>query len=171
MGINEKDPPTYRVSSAQDREQIIAEVVAHAALQEAQYRQPMADPRKPGGWKIALAVALLVVAGGAAAFPPAWLAGSTPRLTDDDRVRGLMATMHIQAQQLDAFRARTGRLPNSLDELEHTAPEVHYVRSSHRVYQLVVTAPDGRNLVYDSGRPAEDFAAVASGWLPERDGS
>ena len=28
------------------------------------------------------------------------------------------------------------------------------------MFQLVVTAPDGRNLVYDSARPAEEFSRV-----------
>ena len=171
MSIPDKEPPTYQISSPKDREQIVAEVVAHAALQEAQYKQPLSDPAPPGRWKGPLALAVLFVAGLLAAFPPGW-AGSRPsRLTDEDRLRGLRAAIHIQAQQLDAFRAREGRLPGSLEELELAVPGMRYVRSNNRVYQLVATGPDGRNLVYDSAQPAAEFAAVASEWIVETSGS
>lgn len=171
MSSSDKDLPTYEISSAADRERIIAEVVAHASLQEAQYRQPVVDPTPPGTWKLGIALVVLCVAGAVAAFPPWWLTGPVPGITSDDRLRGLRAAVHIQAQQLEAHRAREGRLPRSLDEVPLVVSGIHYVRSNNRIYQLVVTGPDGTNLVYDSARPAAEFAAVADGWFPETSGS
>ena len=166
MSISDQEPPTYQISSQEDRDSIVADVLAHAALQEAQYRQPISDPVPPGLWKGPLAIVVLVLAGVLAAFPPGWLSGEWPaELTDADRLSGLTAAMHIQAEQLEAYRLRHGRLPSSLDELELSYPDVRYVRSNNRVYQLVVTGPDGRNLVYDSAQPAAGFDAVASEWL------
>lgn len=171
MSIGDKDVPTFEISSEEDRQQIVAEVIAHAALQEAHYRQPMSDPTTPGRWKAPLALVVMALAAALAIFPPSWAAPRPGRLAEEDLLRGLRASLYIQATQLEAFRVREGRLPGTLDELEHPVGGLRYVRSNNRVYQLVATGPDGRNLVYDSAQPDSAFAAAAPAWTSPRGGS
>ena len=143
----------------------MAEVVAHAAELEAQYREPMAPEDPPAVWKPVLAAVIVAVAVFVALRPPTGLAPATPpTLSPAELELGARAALYLQARQVEAFRARHGRLPGSLDELETRAPDVTFIRSNNRVYQLVTSSPDGSNLVYDSARPWEGFRTVASGW-------
>ena len=110
---------------------------------------------------------LVALAAWLSASPPAWLRGDPPAApTVQDQARGLRAHLFLQAQQIEAFRLREGRLPASLDEVPGAAGDLRYVRSNNRVYQLV--ASDGRaTVVYDSARPDPAFAQAAP-WTVRR---
>ena len=72
----------------------------------------------------------------------------------------------LQAQQVEAFRVRSQRLPNSLDELPGAVQGVRYARSGNRAYQLIVYERDGNAIVYDSADPAPPFRILMSAWAP-----
>lgn len=152
-------------SSEEDREAVLAEALAHAATQEAQYRQPLPETRRTGRWKAPLAFVVFGLSAVLLAFPPPWLTGDPPpTLTQGDRERGVRAALYLQAQQVEAFRVKRGRLPGSLEELDEPIPGIAFVRSNNRVFQLVTPDPAGGNLIYDSTRPTEDFRSAAGAW-------
>ena len=100
--------------------------------------------------------------------PPPWVAGEPPLQVPPAALeRGVVAALYLQAQQIEVFRIRNGRLPRSLAELPVRVPGVLFVRSNNRLYQLVAARPDGRALVYDSANPEPVFEQIADGWNPE----
>lgn len=161
------DLPVYRISKVEDRERLLAEAMAHAEAQEAQYQVlPAGEPLR-GRWKAPAAWAVFGLAAVVALFPPGWLVGRpSPTPTDGDWDRGVRAAVYLQAQQVEAFRLREGRLPDSLDELPAQMRGVTFVKSNNRVYQLRARRPDGSLVVYDSAIPAASFQAAA-GWIGE----
>ncbi len=166
MSPNDLDPPTDRASRAEERERLVAEVAAIAETKDIQFQRLPPGPTKRGGWKMPVALVLFLLAVSVAAFPPRWLAGeATPSPTSDELQRGLRAALYLQAEQVEVFRSREGRLPRALDEVSVRIPGIRFVRSNSRVYQLVGFLTDGDPVVYDSARPTDEFDAVAAGWL------
>jgi hypothetical protein len=161
----EPDTPVHRVSRVEDRERLLAEALAHAEAQEAQYKVLPADEPVHGKWKTPLAVALLALAAWVALSPPHWIAGiDAPRPNPMETERGLRAAIWLQAHQVEVFRLREGRLPEHLSELPAQMPGLTLVRSNNRVYQIRGRRPDGGLLLFDSAQPAPAFEAAAP-WL------
>jgi len=160
------DVPADSISRVEDRERILADVLAHAEAQEAQYKTlPAAEP-VGGRWKLAVASLLFALAAWVALVPPAWVAGAAaPLPTEGDQERGLRAAIYLQAQQVEAFKLREGRLPSHLSELPVEFTGLTLVRSNNRVYQIRGLRPDGVVVVYDSGRPSPAFEAAAASWI------
>ena len=147
---------------------MIAEALLHSELAEIQYRQPADDANRIGRWKGPLSLIVLALAAYIGVAPPGWVAGAqTQQVTVAELERGVIAAVHLQAQQIEAFRVRNGRLPRSLAELPVRMSGVRYVRSNNRVYQLVGARPNGRALVYDSASPEPAFEHIADDWNPE----
>ncbi len=143
----------------------MAEAIAHAEMREAHYRQPSAESRRTGQWKGPLALVVLMLAAYIGFAPPPWLAREPlPQVSSAERGRGVVAALQMQARQIEVFQARHGRLPRSLDEVPVRIPDVLFVRSNSRVYQLVAARPNGRALVYDSAKPDPEFEEVENGW-------
>jgi hypothetical protein len=162
--LSQEDPdlPIQRVSRPEDRERLLAEALAHAEALEEQYRVVPADPPHAARWKGALAVVTFGIALLTAVFPPAWLAGPPAAIpTPGDRDRGLRTAVFLQAQQVEAFRVREGRLPLTLAELPARLPGLTLVRSNNRVYQIRGRRADGTLVIYDSARPSPAFEASA----------
>lgn len=158
------DPPTPSISSREDRERLLAEVFAHAEVQEALYGQHLSGGRT-GRWKGPLALVVLMLAAYLGLAPPSSLAGDPfPQVSSEERGRGVFAALQLQARQIEVFQARHGRLPRTLDEVPVRISGIGFIRSNSRVYQLVATRPDGRTVVYDSGRPDPGFEDVETGW-------
>ncbi|MDP2955257.1 MAG: hypothetical protein Q8N53_02450 [Longimicrobiales bacterium] len=156
-------PQAHRISRVEDRDRILAEALAHAEAQDFQYKVlPPSEPVR-GRWKTPVAVAIFVLAAWIGFLPPGWLAGrDAPRPTTGDRDRGLRAAVFLQAQQVEAFRLREGRLPTHLSELPAQFADLVLVRSNNRVYQIRGRRFDGVLVVYDSSRPSPAFAAAAA---------
>ena len=168
MGVDDQEPPVHRISRIEGRERLLAEAMAHAEAHEAQFRVLPASEPLHGRWKTPLALLILVVSGLFAAFPPERIAGPLPpSVQQGDLELGLRAAVYLQASQVEVFRLRTGRLPESLAELPTHLPGLRLVRSNNRVYQIVGRRPGGGVVVYDSAHPARGFAAAASGWADE----
>ena len=156
------EPPVHRISRVEDRDRILAEALAHAEAQDSQYKVlPPSEPVR-GQWKTPVAVAAFVVAAWIGLFPPGWLAGrDAPRPTTGDLDRGLRAAVFLEAQQVEVFRLREGRLPTHLSELPAQFADLILVRSNNRVYQIRGRRTDGVLVVYDSSHPSPAFEAAA----------
>jgi len=166
LTLEDPDPPDDSLSRVEDRERILADVLAHAEVQEAQYKALPATEPVGGRWKLAVASLLFALATWVALVPPAWVAGAAaPLPTEGDLERGLRAAIYLQVQQVEAFKLREGRLPSQLSELPVELPGLTLVRSNNRVYQIRGRRPDGVVVVYDSGRPSPAFEAAAEGWI------
>lgn len=165
MNADNPDAPVHQISRPEDRQRLLAEAMAHADAQEAQYRLgPPAEPGR-GQWKTPVALAIFTLAALIGIFPSHWLAGPPPLpIADSDLDHGLWAIMYIQAQQVNVFRMRTGRIPDSLDELPVRFPGLRLVKSNNRVFQILALGPGGEVMVFDSGHPSPAFAAAVSGW-------
>jgi hypothetical protein len=164
----EPDTSVHRISRVEDRERLLAEAMAHAEAQEAHYRVLPADEPVRGGWKVPLAMLVLVLAVWVALDPPRWMAGAdAPRPTDGERDRGLRAAIWMQAREVEVFRLREGRLPAHLSELAAQMPGLTLVRSNNRVYQIRGRLSDGELLVFDSAQPSPAFEDAAP-WLAAR---
>jgi hypothetical protein len=146
----------------EDRERLLAETLAHAEAQEAQYKVLPADEPDHGRWKAFLAAVLLVLAVWIALTPPRWIAGAAaPVPTAGQQDRGVRAAIWLQSRQVEVFRLREGRLPEHLSELPVQMPGLTLVRSNNRVFQIRGRLADGELLVFDSGQPSPAFEAAA----------
>ncbi|MFQ5537172.1 MAG: hypothetical protein ACE5GJ_06935 [Gemmatimonadota bacterium] len=159
------DDDEARVSRVEERERLLAEALAHVTAQDLQYSETPLEERRPAIWKGVLALLLLAAAAYAAVLPPAWLPRPpVPAVTQGDREIGVRAALFLQAQAVEGFRVRELRLPGSLEEVGRALPDITFVRSNNRVYQLVARRPNGRPLVYDSAHPDPGFEAVGGSW-------
>jgi hypothetical protein len=166
LSPHDLNPPTDRASRAEERERLVAEVAAMAETKDVQFQRLPPGPARRGRWKIPVALVILLLAVTVAAFPSLWLGGeSDPSPTAEELQRGLRAALYLQAEQVEVFRMREGRLPRSLDEVPVRIPGIRFVRSNNGVYQLVGFPTDGEPVVYDSARPTGEFDAIATGWL------
>ncbi|HSG09200.1 MAG TPA: hypothetical protein VLA36_12640 [Longimicrobiales bacterium] len=168
MNEDDRDHQVPRVSKVEERERLLAQAMAHAEALDAQFRVlPAGDPRH-GAWKSPLALLFFLLAVVVAVAPPSWVAGPPPpSIQEQELERGLRAAIYLQALQVEAFRARTGRLPEDLAELPTPAPGLSLVRSNTRVFQISGRRPGGAMLVYDSAHPEPEFAAAGAAWAGE----
>jgi hypothetical protein len=151
-------------STPEARALLLAEAMAHADMQEARYRVPIGTGRL-ARVKGTMAVAILAVAAVLVFFPPPFVEPAPPpALADSDLLYGVQLALLLQAQQVEAFRTREQRLPDTLEDLGASLPGVRFVRSSNRVYQLIAYTPQGEAVVYDSAAPSPEFARVAPTW-------
>jgi hypothetical protein len=155
----------FDLSATADRDSVLAEALAHSATLEAQYQQPLPETRKTGLWKTPLALVVFVLAGYLVVFPPPWLQGDPlPDLDPAAKMQGVHASLYLQAQQVEAFRLETGRLPNSIEEMDLAFEGLRYVRSNNRIYQLVLPGPQGTYVVFDSAHPSDAVLSVPEAW-------
>lgn len=162
MAANEPEAPPPRISRVEERQRLLAETMAHAEAREETYRVVPIEPATvTGRWKAPLATLLFLLAAVVGAAPPSWLTGApAPLPTEGERDRGLRAALYVQAQQVETFRLREGRLPMSLAEVPGAIPGLTLVRSNNRVYQVRGRREDGTVVVYDSARPSPVFEAA-----------
>ncbi len=153
------------ISSPDVRDRLLAQALAHAEKQDVRYRVPYSSPRRAGRWKGALASVLFLAASITALAPPAWVRPEPPaRIGEARQVLDIRHALLLQAQQVDAYRVRLQRLPDTLDELPVSLADIRYVRSGNRAFQLIAYAPDGEAIVYDSSNPAPEFEQIEAGW-------
>lgn len=108
----------------------------------------------PLGVNLAVFAVYLLIA------PPSWVTMNPiegPDVAAEEQ--SLRVAMYLQAQQVEAFRVETGRLPTSLAELDRdpVVDDVDYVRQGDD-FQLVASVGESA-LVYDSAAPDSEFAA------------
>ena len=159
-----------QLSTPETRSRLLAEAVAHAEAKEARYRVPLAEPGAELRWKAPLALALFLAAALVAVAPPAWVVPPpTAQIDAADRLDGIRVALLLQAQQVEAFRAREQRLPDSLDDVGVRLADIRFIRSGSRAYQLVGYTQRGEAVVYDPSDPGAAFEGLAASWSLARD--
>ena len=158
-------------TTPEERDRILAAALAQVEMQEAIYRVPT-DPRMAGRGKSTIALLLMLAALFVSVRPPSLVVPDPPaRLSMGDQVYGTRVALLMQMQQIEAYRTREQRLPESLGEVGVALPGVRFVKSSNRLYQLVAFLPDGGAIVYDSASPAPEFERISRSWTTTRGAS
>ncbi len=151
-------------TTPEERDRLLAAALAHVEMQDAIYRVPL-ESGASRRWKGLIASAVFLFAIVLVGLPPAFLVPEAPPpLTVAETGGGIRMALLMQAEQIEAFRARSGRLPSSIAEVETALPGVRYVRSSNRLYQLIAYTPAGDAVIYDSSSPDPSFAAAEEAW-------
>ena len=157
------------VSDPDERDRLLASAMAHAEMQEARYRVTT-DAGAAGRWKGTIASMIFLIALVVLVRPPGFLVPDPPAtLTAEDNLFGVRVTLLLQAEQIEAYRTREEQLPRSLAEVDARFPDVRFVRSSSRLYQLIAYTLEGEAVVYDSATPDPAFAAIERTWVTTRD--
>lgn len=105
-----------------------------------------------------LVVGLGLVAAWLWLIPPPFLrVEEPPPRSGAQEEAALRFAVYVQAQRIEEFRNRSGRLPESLEEVGPPMPGMHYVRLSDGLYQLTGTS-DRSRLTYRSDLSLSDFA-------------
>lgn len=90
---------------------------------------------------------------------PAWLTGGDSGVETVAEAEGLLRfRLFVQGQRIRAYEARTGRLPESLEEAGVEYEGIEYRRTGPDDWELVGTLGDAR-LVLTSAMPIEEFLA------------
>ncbi len=140
-------------TTPEERDRLLAAALAHVEMQDAIYRVPT-ESGASRRWKGLIATALFLMALFLVGLPPAFLVPEAPApLTVSEQADGIRMALLMQAEQVEAFRARSGRLPTTISEVESALPGIRFVRSSNRLYQLIAYTPSGDAVVYDSASP------------------
>jgi hypothetical protein len=156
-------------STPEERDRLLAAAFAHSEMQEAIYRVPVATGRV-GRIKAGIASVILLLAAAVAVAPPGVVVPpAPPQISAEDRLRGIRLGLLLQAEQVEAYRARTQELPETLADLPFVLPNIRFVRSSERLYQLIGYTDRGEAVVYDSSVPAPAFARLRPSWVAEPD--
>lgn len=165
MAIDEPEAKKLRVSSPEARERLLAEALAHAEQQDAQYKRMLPSEAASGQWKASLSLVVFALAAYVALAPPPWLVSDAPPPSPAQLERGARAALSLQAAQIEVFQLRSGRTPANLGELPAALSGIRYVRSNNRVYQLVAAGPDGEAIIYDSARREDVEDTLVDTWL------
>lgn len=131
---------------------------------ERERRQRRPSDRRVPGW---LAVVLGLVAVWLWVLPPPFLSVNEPApRSPADEEAALRFAVYVQAQRIQEFRNRSGRLPESLDEVGPPLQDMDYVRLAPGLYQL--TGTTGRvRVTYRSDLPLADFVGSGADVLDE----
>jgi hypothetical protein len=155
----------------EQRDRLLAAALAHVEMQDAVYRVRTSSGLSRSRLKATSTYILLVVALIVAIVPPGFIVPAQPtRVTNADREYGIRVAMVLEAQQIEAFRVETQRLPDSLEEVPNGLPGIRFVKSGARLYQLIAYLPSGEAIVYDSEALTADFQRIARVWAPSSPG-
>jgi hypothetical protein len=161
LSVDRRDRSPRDVSRVEERDRLLGAVVQNADARDTEFRSRRPEPRRRASWAYGLAFAVLAIAARVAIAPPAFLQdGPPPVAAAEDLLRGTESRLLLQAWQVEVFRVREGRLPDSLPQVRALLPGIRYVRSDARVYQLVARGPDGEPVIYDSALPGGGLAAT-----------
>ena len=156
-------------TTPEERDRILSAALAQVEMQEAIYRVPTETGMADRG-KGTIALLLMLMALFVSVRPPALVIPEPPaQLVKADQIYGTRVALLLQVQQIEAYRIREQRLPESLGEVAVVLPGVRFVKSNSRLYQLIAYTPEGVTVVYDSASPASDFERISRNWTTTRD--
>lgn len=167
--------PDLRVSSDQERERAILEVLRHQrekdeALQFQRLRWER-ERRRSRGLGVRHAVFLLVLIGTVYVFSggPLWLQPPPPPPPTAGHLdASLRLALYLEGQRVESFRRREGRLPESLAEVGGAAPAIRYSKTDRGTFHLAGIT-ETRTLFYSSSlaqTPAEFLGGAESRIFP-----
>lgn len=148
----------------QEAAEAVAAVLKHAAEKD-KAAQARPAPRKQPRWMLPLGINLAVLAVYFLVFSPSWLVINP--IEGPDLVAqtvDLKKALWFQAQRVEAYKIKFGRLPEQLADAGSPTPGVQYVRQGdgYRLVGMIGEAP----VIWDSaGSNAEIVALVASSSL------
>lgn len=158
-------------TTPEERDRILAAALAQVEMQEAIYRVPT-DSGSADRGKSTIALVLMIMAVLVSVRPPALVIPDPPaQVGETDQIYGTRVALLLQVQQIEAYRIREQRLPESLEEVTVALPGVRFVKSSNRLYQLIAYTPGGIAIVYDSAAPTPDFERISRNWTTTRGAS
>jgi hypothetical protein len=162
MSSDDQVRPFHAKDEARGQEtaDAVAAVLKHAAERDKAGREKT-PTRPPPRWLLPLGIQLSVIALYLLALPPKWVTVNPIEGPDATvAVEQLRFAMYLQAQRVDDYRLRTGKLPETLSDAGSAIEGVEYLRRGINSYQLVATVGE-EALVYDSNEPAAEFAGAA----------
>jgi hypothetical protein len=146
-------------ATGQETADVVAEVLRHAAERDQAAKQRNVPKRQPK-WMLPVSVNLAVLAVYLLIAPPDWaVLNPIPELPIEARVDDFRTAMYFQGiARIEVYRARTGRLPATLQEAGSTLQGVDYVVRGDSAYVLIGSVGE-EVLTYDSS--VESAAAFA----------
>jgi hypothetical protein len=145
----------------QEAAEAVAAVLKHAAEKD-KAAHAKAAPRKQPKWMLPLGINLAVLAVYLLIAPPAWVVVNPIEGPDlAAQTTDMKKAIYFQAQRVEAYKVKYGRLPDQLTDAGSPTPGVEYIRQGDG-YRLIGTV-GAEPVVYDSSGPnTEIVAAVAS---------
>jgi hypothetical protein len=170
QGDSTLDRDRYDLSDDKERNRILEEVLRDQArrevLRDIAYRRPTASL---GTRVTALVLALAALGFWLLPMPSLRPTIAFPLAATAEEA-GLRLAAYVQAQQVEAFRSTTGRLPDLLRETGEPLPGLEYRRLDARTYQLTaVTERDTVRWVNSDSFPTllgDSAAARLLGAMP-----
>ncbi|MDX1566576.1 MAG: hypothetical protein R3223_02175 [Longimicrobiales bacterium] len=150
----EEDTPP-RVSSDAERERAILDVLRERRDKEAALefqRLRYERERQKQGPGIRHVVFLLALVGTVWVFTGGglWLQPPPPPPPSAQHLdASLRLALYLQGQQIESFREREGRLPEDLDEIGASFPEIRYSPTNRGTYHLTAVT-ESRTVFYSS---------------------
>lgn len=150
------ESPGPKLSSEVERATAVASVLRHQKERERireSVKLPGTKPLFPQlvGLALSTAVAVYLWFGS-----PGWLSRQPVLPPLEEEEASVAAAIYLQAQQIEAYRARNGRLPAFQEEAGLPVPGVRYARIDSRSYWI-----EGRDrrvvMTYRSGEPLDSL--------------
>ncbi len=145
------------VSTGQEAADVVAAVIKHAAERDEAAKQKTAPKAQPI-WMLPLGLTLAVLATFLLIAPPPWvvinpIAAQTP----ESALASTQRAIYGYALKVEGYRARNGRLPQSLTELGVAVEDLDYSVVGGG-YQLAASVGE-RDVIYSSTEPLMDWSA------------
>ncbi len=150
------EPPAPQLSSEVERATAVASVLRY----QEEHRRARESVKLPGTKPLFPQLAVLALSTAVAVYlwfgSPGWL-GHRPALPPlEEEEASVAAAIYLQAQQIEAYWARNGRLPAFQEEAGLPVPGARYVRIDSRTYRI--EGQDRRvAMTYRSGEPLDSL--------------
>ena len=154
-----RDP---RKPTGSETADLVSEVLEDAARRE----EARAKKQEPVGRNRQRVAAVSLPLAGAFSFylwfgNPAWVTPTLPDpITAEKAEAGLRVAMFFEAQKIEQFRNKEGRLPDTMEEMGSAPAEMTYTRIDARTYQLMGNSR-GVTLTFNSDQVLTQFVGDA----------
>lgn len=147
--MSEEDRPLHHpdLTSREERDRAIAEVLADQEVKKVIYGRPT-TPRTTTVGRVVAMVLLTLTAVYLWFARPGWIVPDPPPPLPAERIEThLRMAVWMQAQQVERFRRERGRLPDALRETGEPMPAMTYRRIDARTFHLLASG-DGVTVEY-----------------------
>jgi hypothetical protein len=138
------------VSTGQEAAELVAATLKHAAEREEAARAK-AVPKQQPKWMLPVGLNLGVLAAYLLIAPPAWIVvNPIAPPPEAEALADLRAGMWMQAQKIEGYRMRTGRLPATLAEAGVSVTGLDYMPQGDSYVLIASVSPGAEPLVFNS---------------------
>lgn len=154
------------VSTGQEAAELVAATLKHAAEREEAARAKTAPKQQPK-WMLPVGLNLAVLAAYLIIAPPAWVVvNPIAPPPEAEALADLRAGMWMQAQKIEGYRMRTGRLPATLAEAGVSVQGLDYTPQGDSYVLIASVSPDAEPLVFNSAlQTLNEWAGDLSGHI------